>query len=247
MKHMNPIANPLERFHRHPRRRAFALIELLVVITIIGILAGLVIVGTNKIGQFRKISTATVELKEIASAIDSYHSTFGTYPPGNINDTDTAAVTNQLYYELTGVSTNGSNYQAVDNDTISTTAYMAVFGAAGVLNCTRTGGEDTKPAENFLPGLKASRIGELTNGVNSADVLITSVGGPDDGYGPLGKGVNPFRYKAPNATNYNSGSYDLWINLSMGATTPAGVISTPQNMRLICNWNNTVQKNSQMP
>ncbi len=250
MKYMNPIAQQLKSSRRQPRRRAFTLIELLVVITVIAILAGLVIVGTNRIGQFRKISTATAELKEIAHAIENYHSTFGTYPPGNINDTDTAAVTNQLYYELTGVTPTAGNtvFQAVDNDTIAATAYLSTFGVQSVLNTTHTNGEDAKPAHNFLAGLKPSRIGEITNGTDQVDVLITSVGGPDDGYAPMGaRGVNPFRYKAPNATNNNSGSYDLWINLSMGATTPAGVINNPQNMRLICNWNNTVQKNSQLP
>ncbi len=63
-------------------------------------------------------------------------------------------------------------------------------------------------------------------------MFVTSVGGPDADYKPLG-GVrmNPFRYVYP-GTN-NPSSYDLWIQL---------VISGQTN--LICNWNRKLSINS---
>ena len=251
MKYMNPIANQLEAYHRHPRRRAFTLIELLVVITIIAVLAALTLVGLNKVGALKKIQTAQAEMKEIQTAIENYHAHYGTYPPGNSDGTTAAALTNQLYYELTGVTTNatpsGPGYQAIDNDSIAISDYTTVFGVAGVLNCTRTGGETPKPAVNFLTGLKPNRIGPATFYGKSVDMLVTSVGGPDDAYAPIGvKGANPFRYKAPSPTNNNADSYDLWVQLSLGATNFSGA-NNGANRRLICNWTSVVQKNSPLP
>jgi prepilin-type N-terminal cleavage/methylation domain-containing protein len=254
MKFMNPIATKPRI--QSPGLRAFTLIELLVVITIIGVLAGFILVVSGSVAKTKKINTAQAELKEIQSAIENYHAHYGVYPPGNSDGTVAAALTNQLYYELTGVTpTNQAGtvtYQTVDNNTITSTQYAAAFGAAGVLNSTKIGGEAVVPSVNFLPGLKPNRIGEdvpfnTSAGVVKADLLVTSVGGPDDAYTPVGvKGVNPFRYKAPSPTNNNPDSYDLWINISMGATNFSGA-NNGANRRLISNWSNKASQNSQLP
>jgi prepilin-type N-terminal cleavage/methylation domain-containing protein len=248
MKFMNPIAT--NQRIQSPGLRAFTLIELLVVITIIGVLAGFILVVSGSVAKTKKINNAQAELKEIQSAIENYHSHYGVYPPGHSDGTVAAALTNQLYYELTGVTpTNqgGIIYQAVDNDTITASQYAAAFGAAGVLNSTKIGGEAVVPSVNFLPGLKPNRIGEANFYGPQVDMLVTSVGGPDDAYIPVGvKGVNPFRYKAPSPTNNNPDSYDLWINISMGATNFSGA-NNGANRRLISNWSNKASQNSQLP
>jgi hypothetical protein len=67
-------------------------------------------------------------------------------------------------------------------------------------------------------------------------ILITSVGGPDAAYQPLGGvDLNPWRYNSSSPTN-NPGSYDLWVQLSIGGKT-----------NLICNWSKQVQINNPLP
>jgi hypothetical protein len=114
-----------------------------------------------------------------------------------------------------------------------------VFGASvgGFVNCNKPGsGEDTPPARNFLPDLRPNQIGTVTvNGIAISN-LVASVGGPDATYMPLGLvGVNPWRYNSSNPTN-NPGSYDLWIQLSIGGKT-----------NCICNWSRQPQINNGLP
>jgi len=238
------------------RRSAFTLIELLVVIGVIAALAALTVYGLSSIAVSRKISTAKGELRDIDAAIVNYKAKYGVYPPGNGTGNTISGLTNQLYYELTGVSivnVGGQNYfQTVDGSSkILVSDFNTVFGVPGVLNCTKGSGEDALPAVNFLAGMKANRVGLVTAAAlpNSPkyNLLITTVAGPDDAYQPVGSvGINPFRYKAPSATNNNADSYDLWINLSMSATNFSGA-TKPQNLRLISNWAKADQKSSQMP
>ena len=92
---------------------------------------------------------------------------------------------------------------------------------AGIVNVSKGGGEDAVPAKNFLTGLKEKQINNyVSNGiVPNTTVLITSVGGPDDNYKPLGvSALNPFSYNSTNPTN-NPSSYDLWVDLVIGGKT----------------------------
>ena len=249
MKPMNQTAN--QTVTTSLRRRAFTLIELLVVVSIMALLASLLIVGMNSIGKTKRISTAQSELNEIALAIENYKAKYGVYPPGSGANTDTGGLTNQLYYELTGVSQVGTPpnayFQTVGTNSITVVNFGNVFGVGGVLNCTKGSGEDALPSENFLTGLRPNRVATANFGGANVNMLVTSVGGPDPAYLPVGTpGVNPFRYKAPNPTNNNPGSYDLWIELSMGATN-YGAPYNGSNQRLISNWNKSVEKNSTMP
>ena len=243
---MNQTAhNPVPTFLR---RRAFTLIELLVVISLSAALAALTIGGLRSIGTSKKIGTAQAELNEIGLAIENYHAKYGVYPPGNAGNTDSGGLTNQLYYELTGVSINSQgNYQTVGTNSVSPANFSTAFGVGGILNATKGSGEDALTSQNFLVGLRPNRVGTANiNGV-AVNMLVTSVAGPDPAYLPIGTpGVNPFRYKAPNATNNNPGSYDLWIELSLGATNYNSTYNG-NNQRLIANWSKNTIKNSTMP
>ncbi len=68
--------------HRSPpTRRAFTLIELLTVVVIIGILAGMVTAAAIRVrGTVRKASHA-LELKRLEAAIHAYKERFGEFPP----------------------------------------------------------------------------------------------------------------------------------------------------------------------
>lgn len=216
-------------------RRAFTLIELLTVIAIIGVLAGLIIATIGSVTRSRKISVARAELGVIESALDSYHAKYNTYPP----DSTYGALTNQLYYELSGVKEdlNTKTYTTLDGSaTILQSDFQNAFGAAGILNCTRGSGEDAVQAKDFLPGLKPNQIASVTAGGGvTVSNLITSVGGPDDTYQPMGEmHVNPIRYLYPGTNNPDR--YDLWVQL---------VISGKTN--LVCNWSHSVKINSPLP
>jgi prepilin-type N-terminal cleavage/methylation domain-containing protein len=220
----------------------FTLIELLVVIAIMAILASFTMVVLSGISKTKYRSIASGELAQIENALEDFKAKYGVYPPSNANPG--GMLLPPLYYELNGVrQTNeatGKNYVTLDNSArIPVNQVPAVLGVGGFVNCTTGSGEDATPARNFLQGLKQNRIGSVILNQVAFSNLVTSVGGPDVRYTPLGTGiqyvnVNPFRYIYPGTNNPNS--YDLYVQL---------VISGQTN--LICNWSKAVIKNSPLP
>ena len=114
-------ASPIARHSRPRRAGAFTLIELMVVVAIIAILAGLTLGGMGYVNRKSAASRAQTEVAALSAAIESYKLEFGTYPSN--------ATT--LYADLTGsgvlnkskvffepvpgmVSTNGSVRSFVD-------------------------------------------------------------------------------------------------------------------------------------
>jgi prepilin-type N-terminal cleavage/methylation domain-containing protein len=200
-----------------PRRRAFTLVELLVVISIIAVLAAFLIPVAGSVARSRKISVAQSELQQIETALENYKAKYGAYPPSNTNN----PAVNQLYYELSGttnvIAGGVPSYQTVDAaSTVSVATYINTFSVGGIVNCSKGNGEDVVLAKDFLPGLKSNQgIANASNVV----YLVTSVGGPDPiGPPPLYQPVynfngNPICYNSVNPTN-NPNSYDLWVDLS---------------------------------
>jgi prepilin-type N-terminal cleavage/methylation domain-containing protein len=221
---------------------AFTLTELLVVISIMGVLAGFTIpvLKSAKAAQYKK--AARGELEFIETALDNYKAKYGTYPPGNAlpaTATYQPALFSQLYYELAGTAQNGTYFVTLDGSAqIPVASVSTAYGAGvgGFLNCTKGTGEDGLTAKNFLVGLNHKNIYSYVtnNGVPTTEI-VTSVGGPDDSYQPLSAaGLNPFRYVYPGVNN--PGGYDLWVQLVINGKT-----------NLICNWSRQVQINSPLP
>ncbi len=210
-------------------RRGFTLIELLTVISIIAILAALLIPALSSLSKQKYIKTATAELGQIQAAIDSYHAKYGSYPPSSTNGVQVS----QLYYELSGTTYNqaSSTYTTLDGQVNVKAADVAnVFGAGGIVNCSKGSGEDAVPAKNFLLGLKPGQLGIISAGSGTVTLLVTSLRGLDPAYKPLGQlDLVPFCYNSINPTN-NPGSYDLWIDLSISHKT-----------NRISNWSRQVQ------
>ncbi|RJP20853.1 MAG: type II secretion system protein GspG [Candidatus Omnitrophota bacterium] len=66
--------------NNHKNQGAFTLVELLLVVTIIGILAGAVLVNFSGQSQRAKITRANADIANISLALDTYELTIGAYP-----------------------------------------------------------------------------------------------------------------------------------------------------------------------
>lgn len=70
----------LVRKPRRHRRAAFSLVELMIVLVIIGLLAGVVTVNVRNYLIQAKQNTARQEIATIVQALDSFYGTYGRYP-----------------------------------------------------------------------------------------------------------------------------------------------------------------------
>jgi prepilin-type N-terminal cleavage/methylation domain-containing protein len=222
------------------RRRAFTLIELLAVITIIGVLAAFTIPVLSSVKRQQYIKNAQAEMEQLKTAIQRYHDAYGFYPPDSTNTVNNIPA-NQLYYELIGttnINPASAVYQLLDGSGASLTAVQlnAAYNVSGFINCSKPGaGEDAAAAKIFISGLKPKQMGIITNNSVPTLALLCTVGGPDPNYPFSGSDANPWRYNSSNPTN-NPGGYDLWIQLKIGG-----------KLNLICNWSKQVQINSPLP
>src|SRR5689334_19390274 len=91
-------------------RLAFTLIELLVVIAIIAILAAMIIPITGAVKRMKLRTRTQTQLKAVETAILQYKTKHGFYPPDNPG----APGINQLFYELSGTTNNGSIFTTLD-------------------------------------------------------------------------------------------------------------------------------------
>src|SRR5271170_871 len=208
----------------------FTLIELLVVITIIGILAAFTIPVVKGVMRRSYISHASAEMNQLETAIQNYHDALGFYPPENPGN----PLTNQLYYELVGTTNTSAAgvtpivFRTLDGASqIDSGQLVSAFGnVSGFVNCSKpgAGGEDSAGAKNFIHELKPGQIGTINANGISITSFVTSIGGPDSDYQPVGEpNVNPWRYHYPGT--YNPNGYDLWIQLKISGQT-----------NLLCNW-----------
>ena len=231
------------------------MIELLVVVTIMGVLAALILPAAGMVKKHQYLYNTQTQMAHSETAIDRYKAAYGFYPPSPTNYPkvgNPSSYANRLYYELVGTTNINDNnhppnpppvkYMTLDGSVqIDSVQLNTVFGSgvSGFMNCSKcaSSGEDAPFARNFLPELKPNQIGTNPIGGVNVTLLIGSVGGPYAQYQPLDQqDVNPWRYNSSNPTN-NPGSYDLWIQL----------VFAPGQTNLICNWNNKVQINSPLP
>jgi prepilin-type N-terminal cleavage/methylation domain-containing protein len=208
----------------HPRRRsAFTLIELLIVIAVIALLAGMLLAANTTVNRSKIKSRARAELGLVQMAIENYNSKLGHYPPDNPGN----PVFNQLYFELLGVTNTGAGFQTLDGSAeILTGQFSAAFGpgVSGFVNCSgKGGGDESRMARRFLGDLKPGHVGNRT-AVPDAKFLLCSILAPveDPAFSP--PNGNPFRYVSSNPTN-NPNSFDLWVDVAV-----AGKVLR------ICNW-----------
>ena len=195
---------------------AFTLVELLVVISIIGMLAALVTLGGISVINKSKIKSTQTQMQQIITAIESYKAHKGFYPPDNPKDLRT----NVLYYELVGmkgVSPDFTTLDGVDSITLDSTMTnkLSVSGFANFSSGVDS--DDALTAENYFKGVGAKQA----KYVGDVKLLVAGVPGPGD------ENPNPWFYNSSNPTN-NPESYDLWAVIMVGKAT-----------NIICNWSRT--------
>ena len=189
--------------------RAFTLIEMLVVISIVALLAALV-VGINPAATQKKIrNTVETELNQLVTVIESYKVTKGHYPPDNPNN----PALPPLFYELTGtISTkdgSGNVFKTINGqETIASADIRNFFGIDAFINSAPSL-EDVK---NFHQNLKPGQYKEI-NITPDVEVLVVPSRGPE----PYAT-INPWRYNSSNPTN-NPDSFDLWAEVIINKKT----------------------------
>jgi prepilin-type N-terminal cleavage/methylation domain-containing protein len=215
---------------RSARPAAFTLIELLVVIGIIVLLAALTFPALQAVKASQARTRARAELAQIETAIETYKTKLGFYPPDNTNNW----IVNPLYYELMGTTLTTINgqpaYQTLDGSASifnTTAAFQAAFGGSppnvtGFMNTAKPGaGDDSPNAVKFLTGLKDGQFLAITNGTSTAPIctlLGVSMTGPTV-FAGAGKGeIVPYGYNS-SSPQHNPKSFDLWVDILAGGKT----------------------------
>jgi len=212
------------KFATRNSQLAFTLVELLVVITIIGLLAALIVTGAGYAAVTMRKSRVQAERDALVTAIEEYKAHQGYYPPDNTNNAipnNTAMVS--LYYELTGATpTNGGNtFVGANHDVLTggpTGQLNTLFNVGGILNASA---DPTQPAKNYFGAGKSIRSGTYT--LSGATYTVFGVPVPPGSPASLGTfvsgvQVNPWHYVSTNPTN-NQNEFDLWMDVEWRGKT----------------------------
>ena len=123
--------------HRARGRRAFTLLEMLVVIVIICILAGIIFYLTQAAGDYRARAMTVANLQKVRAAIEEFHAQYGEYPPvgNNVLGYDYSQA-HPIGYEMpsaTGMNHNAYGQIAPISTNVSMSGVVFSFGLMSYL------------------------------------------------------------------------------------------------------------------
>ncbi len=194
-------------------RLAFTLIELLTVISIIGVLAGMV-VGLAPVASARmKEARVRGELAGLVTAIESYKAKFGVYPPDHTYKatfpgvgevTAVNPILNTLYYELTGALVDNQVgferfVSAVDDSVLKADKFYELTGREGLVNAIPrsdtgplTGSDRQLMRRLFNAAFKEGQIASIYRVTNNGypNFRVLAVGHSGDMSGKKGAGIS---------------------------------------------------------
>ena len=192
-------------------RRGFTLIEMLMVIAIIAIVAGLVVGLVAVATATKRLSRAKAERDRLVLLIESYKSKLGVYPPGNPNPNNPHM--NTLFYELAGAirDTNRTaanpTYITPFAPDIQGSVLNSSFGVNGIQNAVDILGE-TNQVHQLLKDIHPDQTNQISGGVS----LVVPIDGPN------GR-PNPWNYLVGENAVHNKESFDLWVDIIVRGKT----------------------------
>ncbi|MBB5031792.1 type II secretion system protein [Prosthecobacter vanneervenii] len=182
----------ITRLHSPSRNRAFTLVEMLIVVTIIALLAALTLGGYTYAMRSSKRRVTTGTFEAIKLALERYNSEFGEFPQPASTNQLAQFTPGRTMYDISGAS---CLYQALTGD-----GFDQISGAAKNAGATPGGGGGGKSDG------KTEGTAEITNKmlVEIPQTIFTKKGAAYiliDGFG------HPFQYlkAAPATTNTNGG------------------------------------------
>ena len=207
------ILQPLRADMKNKKNVAFTLIELLTVIAVIAILAGLVLSSAGYFQRKAAISRAQTEIKGMEVACESYKADNGTYPI----DSGTT-ITNSLHSGGSSPEYNPVNYQSA-----CAVLYQAITGDGNdkltSVNPTTSNGQFGRSGKCYFE-LKPNQTGS-----SGGTYYIVDPFGNCYGYSTAGQTA------MQSGTNGNNSTYDIW---STAGTTSA--VTSANGGKWVTNW-----------